>query len=181
MSSQPTATRNSIPLARVGAFARLLTLTLATLTTGLISGFFYAYACSVTLGLALLPDGQYVEAMQAINATVRNGLFAFGFFGAALSLLLALAAHAPRPRSRRFVLIALACVLYIGGGFMVTFLVNVPMNEELARVGEASPVALAQVRAGYEGPWNFWNGVRTVFSSLAFVALVGAGLLRRSD
>ena len=181
MSSQPTATRNSIPLAGVGAFARLLTLTLATLTTGLISGFFYAYACSVTLGLALLPDGQYVEAMQAINATVRNGLFAFGFFGAALSLLLALAAHAPRPRSRRFVLIALACVLYIGGGLMVTFLVNVPMNEELARVGEASPVALAQVRAGYEDPWNFWNGVRTVFSSLAFVALVGAGLLRRSD
>jgi uncharacterized membrane protein len=181
MSSQPTATRNAIPLAGVGAFARLLTLTLATLTTGLISGFFYAYACSVTLGLALLPDGQYVEAMQAINATVRNGLFAFGFFGAALSLLLALAAHAPRPRSRRFVLIALACVLYIGGGFMVTFLVNVPMNEELARVGEASPMALAQVRAGYEGPWNFWNGVRTVFSSLAFVALVGAGLLQRSD
>jgi uncharacterized membrane protein len=181
MSSQPTATRNAIPLAGVGAFARLLTLTLATLTTGLISGFFYAYACSVTLGLALLPDGQYVEAMQAINATVRNGLFAFGFFGAALSLLLALAAHAPRPRSRRFVLIALACVLYIGGGFMVTFLVNVPMNEELARVGEASPVALAQVRAGYEGPWNFWNGVRTVFSSLAFVALIGACLLRRSD
>jgi uncharacterized membrane protein len=181
MSSQPTATRNAIPLAGVGAFARLLTLTLATLTTGLISGFFYAYACSVTLGLALLPDGQYVEAMQAINATVRNGLFAFGFFGAALSLLLVLVAHVPRPRSRRFVLIALACVLYIGGGFMVTFLVNVPMNEELARVGEASPVALAQVRADYEGPWNFWNGVRTVFSSLAFVALIGACLLRRSD
>jgi uncharacterized membrane protein len=181
MSFQPTATRNAIPLAGVGAFARLLTLTLATLTTGLISGFFYAYACSVTLGLALLPNGQYLEAMQAINATVRNGLFAFGFFGAALSLLLVLVAHVPRPRSRRFVLIALACVLYIGGGFMVTFLVNVPMNEELARVGEASPVALAQVRADYEGPWNFWNGVRTVFSSLAFVALIGAGLLRRSD
>ncbi len=98
-----------------------------------------------------------------------------------MSLLLALVAHAPQPRSRRFVLIALACVLYIGGGFMVTFLVNVPMNEELAHVGEASPVALAQVRAGYEGPWNFWNGVRTVFSSLAFVALIGAGLLRRPD
>jgi uncharacterized membrane protein len=76
---------------------------------------------------------------------------------------------------------ALACVLYIGGGFMVTFLVNVPMNEELARVGEVDLAALAQVRAGYEGPWNFWNGVRTLFSSLAFVALIGAGLLRRSD
>ena len=46
---------------------------------------------------------------------------------------------------------------------MVTFLVNVPMNEELARVGEVGRAALAQIRACYEGPWNFWNGVRTVF------------------
>src|SRR5918997_2787079 len=184
MSSQPTATLNaasgSIPLARIGSVARPLTLTLATLTTGLIAGFFYAYACSVTLGLALLPDEQYIEAMQAINATVRNGVFAFSFFGAVLSLLLTLAVHAPRLRSRRFLLIALAAVLYIGGGFMVTFLVNVPMNEELARVGEAAPAALAQIRAEYESPWNFWNGVRTVFSSLALLALIGA-CLSRSD
>jgi len=178
MSSQSTATPSAVPLVRVGSVARLITLTLATLTTGLIAGFFYAYACSVTLGLALLPDEQYIEAMQAINATVRNGLFAFSFFGAVLSLLLALAVHAPRLRSRRFVLIALAAVLYIGGGFMVTFLVNVPMNEELARVGEATPEALAAVRADYEGLWNFWNGVRTVFSSLAFLALIGACLSR---
>jgi uncharacterized membrane protein len=186
MSYQPTATTsaasNPIPLAGVGSVARPLTLTLATLTTGLIAGFFYAYASSVTLGHALLPDEQYVEAMQAINATVRNGLFAFSYFGAVLSLLLALAVHAPRPRSRRFLLIALAVVLYIGGGFMLTFLVNVPMNEELARVsvGELGPAALAQIREEYEGPWNFYNGVRTVFSSLAFLALIGA-CLSRSD
>ena len=77
-------------------------------------------------------------------------------------------------------LIALATVLYIGGGFMATFLVNVPMNEELARVGEVGRVALAQIRADYEGPWNFWNGVRTVFSSLALLALIAA-CLSRSD
>ena len=119
--------------------------------------------------------------MQAINATVRNGVFAFSFFGAALSLLLALAAHAPRIRSRCFVLIALAAALYIGGGFGITFMVNVPMNEELARVGEAGSAALARLRAGYEGPWNYWNGVRTVFSSLAFLVLIGACLSRRSE
>jgi uncharacterized membrane protein len=183
MSSQSTATTsaasNSISLARVGSVARLLTLTLATLTAGLIAGFFYAYASSVTLGHALLPDEQYIEAM---HATVRNGLFAFSYFGAVLSLLLTLAVHAPRLRSRRFLLIALAAVLYIGGGFMLTFLVNVPMNEELARVsvGELGPAALAQIREEYEGPWNFYNGVRTVFSSLAFVSLIGA-CLSRSD
>jgi len=180
MSSQFTATPTAIPLLGVGSGARLLTLTLATLMTGLISGFFYAYACSVTLGLALLPDYQYIETMQAINATVRNGLFVFSFFGAVLSLLLALAVRALQLRSRRFVLMALAAVLYIGGGFIVTFLVKLPMNEELAHVGEVGPAVLAQVRADYEGPWNFWNGVRTVFSSLAFVALIGA-CLSRSD
>ena len=37
---------------------------------------------------------------------------------------------------------------------------------------------VAGARAAYEGPWNFWNGVRTVFSSTAFLALVGACLLR---
>jgi uncharacterized membrane protein len=45
----------------------------------------------------------------------------------------------------------MAAVLYIGGGFMVTFLSNVPMNETLARVGEVGPAALAQVRTEYEG------------------------------
>jgi uncharacterized membrane protein len=62
----------------------------------------------------------------------------------------------------------------------VTFLVNVPMNEELALVSDAAPATLAQVRAEYEGPWNFWNGARTVFSSLALLALIGA-CLSRSD
>ena len=179
MSSRSTATPGALPTAGVGSIARPLSLVAATLTPGLIAGFFYAYACSVTLGLARLPNGQYVEAMQAINATVRNGVFAFSFFGAVLSLLVALAIHASRPRSRSFILVALAAVPYIGGGFMVTFLVNVPMNEELARVGDAAPEVLAQIRADYEGPWNFWNGVRTVFTTLAFLTLIGACLSRR--
>jgi uncharacterized membrane protein len=173
-----TSGRGGVALASVGSIVRPIALTLAVLTTGLIGGFFYAYACSVTLGLALLPDEQYVEAMQAINATVRNAVFAFSFFGAVVFLLLALAVHLPRLRSRRFLFLAIAAVLYIGGGFMVTFMVNVPMNEELARVGEAAPATLARVRAEYEGPWNFWNGVRTVFSSLSFLALIGACLSR---
>lgn len=162
------------------AGARGLALATATLATGLIAGFFYAYACSVTLGLALLPDAGYVSAMQSINATVRNGVFALSFFGAALTLLAALALHAPRPRSARFALVALAFVLYVGGGFLLTMTVNVPMNEGLAvvDVGGATPAELARVREGYEGPWNLWNWARTVFSSLAFAAIVGACLAR---
>src|SRR5918995_7459618 len=116
MLSESRGGRGASSLAAVGSVARPTTLTLALLTTGLISGFFYAYACSVTLGLALLPDEQYIDAMQAINATVRNGVFAFSFFGAVLFLLLALAVHIRLLRSRRFLLLAAADVLYIGGG-----------------------------------------------------------------
>ena len=117
--------------------------------------------------------------MQAINATVRNGVFAFSFFGAALSLLAGARDPHPAAAVASLRLIALAAVLYIGGGFMVTFLVNVPMNEELARVGER-PCGPRADPGGVRRPVEFWNGVRTIFSSLAFLALIGA-CLSRSD
>ena len=174
------AARRKAPLpTALGSAFRALTLAGATFTTGLIAGVFYAYAISVNLGLAAQSNPDYVAAMQAINERIQNPLFFFGFFGAALFPLAALAAHYRRPRSGRFRLVALACALYIGGGFLLTVFANVPMNEELARVSAgASPGELARARAAYEGPWDFWNGVRTVFSILAFLALVGACLLR---
>jgi uncharacterized membrane protein len=163
----------------LGSAVRTLTLGLATLATGLVAGVFYAYAISVNLGLAVQPDASYVATMQAINARIQNPLFFAGFFGAVLFLLATLAAHIPRPRSGRFWLVALACALYIVGCFLLTVFVNVPLNEELARVAaNASPDELSGARAAYEDSWNFWNGVRTVFSSMAFLALIGACLLR---
>jgi uncharacterized membrane protein len=165
--------------AAVGSAIRVLSLAGATLTTGLVAGVFYAYAVSVNLGLGVQQDASYVATMQAINEKIQNPLFFLSFFGAVLFLLVALAVHLPRPRLGRFWLIALASALYVGGGFLLTVVVNVPLNEELARVGGDAPAGeLARARAAYEGPWNFWNGVRTVFSILAFVALVGACLLR---
>jgi uncharacterized membrane protein len=158
---------------------RALTLAGATLTTGLIAGVFYAYAVSVNLGLAAQPDAAYIATMQAINERIQNPLFFLSFFGAVLFLLAALAAHSLRPRSSRFWLVALASALYIGGGFLLTVFVNVPLNEHLAGVAaDASAGELARARADYEGPWDFWNGVRTVFSFVAFLALVGACLPR---
>jgi len=164
-----------------GKAVRALTLALATLTTGLVAGVFYAYAVSVSLGLAAQPDASYVATMQAIDERIQNPLFFASFLGAVLFSLAALAVHSSRPRSGRFWLVALACLLYIGGGFLLTVFANVPLNEQLAGVdSDASASELAMARGAYEGPWNFWNVVRTVFSLLAFVALIGA-CLARSD
>jgi len=164
----------------LGSAVRALTLALATLTTGLIAGVFYAYAVSVNLGLAAQPDAAYIAATQAIIERIENPLFFASFLGAVVFLLAALAAHYSRhSRTGRFWLVALACVLYMGGGFLLTSFVNVPMSYQLAAVDlDASARVLAEARDAYEDPWNFWNGVRTVFSTLAFLALICACLLR---
>jgi uncharacterized membrane protein len=161
---------------------RALMLAGATLTTGLVAGVFYAYSVSVDLGLAAQPDANYVATMQAINERIQNPLFFASFFGAGLFSLAALAVHLPGPRSGRLRLISVACLLYIGGGFLLTAFVNVPMNDQLAAVDPDAPArVLSRARDAYEGPWDFWNGVRTVFSTLSFVALIWACLLREDS
>jgi uncharacterized membrane protein len=151
---------------------RRLTLVAATIATGLAAGFFYAYHVSVVRGHALVGDRAYVEAMQAINATVRNWEFALGFFGALALGLAALALRAGRWRSPTTWLLAAGVALYLAA-FLVTMTVNVPLNEDLARVA-LSGADLAAVRADYEPPWNRANALRTGLSVAAFVCLVAA-------
>jgi uncharacterized membrane protein len=151
---------------------RRLTLVAATIATGLAAGFFYAYHVSVTRGHALVGDRAYVEAMQAINATVRNWEFALGFFGALVLGAAALAARAGRWRSPATWLVAAGVGLYLGA-FLVTMVVNVPLNEELARV-PLTAGDLAAVRADYEAAWNRANALRTGLSVAGFACLVAA-------
>jgi uncharacterized membrane protein len=67
---------------------------------------------------------------------------------------------------------AVGVALYLAA-FLVTMLVNVPLNEELATVALSSP-DLAAVRADYEPPWNRANALRTGLSIAAFAFLVAA-------
>ncbi len=158
---------------------RPLSLGLATLTTGLAAGFFYAYTCSVTLGTARLDDAGYIATMQAINATVRNPLFAVGFFGALASLVATSVLHLRHGWSPRTALILGALLTYALGTFGLTFAVSVPLNEDLARVSlAAAPEVLAQARQDYEGTWNTWNALRTLCGTVAFALLIAAPFVR---
>lgn len=148
----------------------------ATITTGLMAGFFYAYACSVMIGLARTDDRTFVATMQWINATVRNAGFAPAFFGA-LVLTVVAAAIAVRRREPGAAWVIAAAVLY-GAAFVVTFALNVPLNEQLAAAGPLERIGdMAAVRARFEDPWNRWNLVRTGLSTAALAALVTAQLV----
>ncbi len=173
-SLSPLASGSSLSRAR----AESLLLGLATVVTGLMAGFFFAYACSVMVGLARTQDRTFIEAMQWINATVRNAAFGPAFFGAlVLTVAAALVTVVRRHPARRWVVAA--AVLY-AGAFFVTMAFAVPLNDQLAAAGPAGSLSdPAAVRQAYEGPWVVWNLVRTALNTAALAALVTALLRHR--
>jgi len=147
------------------------------LLTGGIFGFFYAWVCSTMWGLDAAPPAVAIAAMQAMNASVRNAVFAPAFFGTPF-VLAAGAAFAGR-LGRRLSAYSLgaAALVYVVGALLVTMVVNVPMNEALAGVTIPDDATAAQALwQDYSAPWQFWNQLRTVVSGFALL-LVGVGLM----
>ncbi len=150
----------------------------ALLLTGAVFGFFYAWVCSTMWGLDAADPRTAIAAMQAMNASVRNAVFAPAFFLTPVALVItaALAWRAKQgPAAAAF---SAAGLIYLFGGMLLTMTVNVPMNETLALVAiPDDPAEAAQIWRDYSGPWQFWNQTRTVFSGLA-LGLAGYGLYR---
>lgn len=153
----------------------------ATVTTGLVAGLFYGYACSVMLGLGRTDDRTFIGAMQWINVEILNGWFALVFLGAPVATALAVALHLSADGRPVLPWIVAALVLY-GVVLVITFAVNVPLNDELAAAGKPGDIAdPAAVRERFEATWVRWNLVRAVVSTAAFgcpawaLALYGQG------
>lgn len=154
---------------------RICVLFAATLLLGLIAGFFYTYEVSVMRGFARLSDADFISAMQAVNATIRNPAFGASFFGAALLSLLAALLHWRQFSTAKGMLVLLGALTYLLGGLILTATVSVPLNNWLAAQG---PAALMQdagaIRVQYESDWVFWNLVRTFASLAAFLMMLAA-------
>jgi uncharacterized membrane protein len=156
-----------------------VTLGAATLVTGLITGVYYAYACSVMPGLARTDDRVFVDAMQQINDAIQNPVFFVSFLGAPV-LSGAATVLARRSASRRVTRLTAAAFALSLVAIAVTAAVNVPLNDELARAGNPGHIAdLAHVRDKFENPWIAWNIVRTIASTASLGGLVGALASRR--
>lgn len=149
---------------------------LSLIFAGAMFGFFFAWVCSTMWGLDRTDPEIAVTAMQAMNASVRNWVFAPTYFGTPILLIVtALAALRVRERRAAFCF-AMAGVLYVLGAMLPTIAVNVPLNDALASVG--TPLDAVQAREAwrdYSGPWQFWNTVRTVSSGIV-LALAGWGV-----
>lgn len=145
--------------------------TLSLLLSGAIFGFFYAWICSTMWGLDALDPQTAIAAMQAMNASVRNAVFAPAFFGTGPALLVTAVlcfVASRRAAGRAF---ALGGVVYLLGGMSLTIVVNVPMNEALALVVIPDDTDAARaIWAEYSQRWQVWNTARTCLSGVALLA-----------
>ena len=155
---------------------------LGVVFAGAIFGFFFAWVCSTMWGLDDADPRVAIEAMQAMNDSVRNAVFFPAFF--LTPVVLGAAAYLARRERRRASagLLLAAALVYLCGGLILTMAVNVPMNETLAAVSVPSDLDEARaIWADYSGRWQLFNQLRTVASGaslgLAAAALV---LLNRS-
>ena len=144
---------------------------IAALGCGLIAGTFFAFSSFVMKALGQLPAPNGMAAMQSINVVVINPVFLGVFIGTGVLCLVAIIASLLRWQGAGSAWIVAGGILYIGGCFLITMLLNVPLNDALAKAGPGSPEG-AELWAKYLDTWTMWNTVRTIASLAASAAFV---------
>ncbi|MGH2665613.1 DUF1772 domain-containing protein [Flavobacterium sp.] len=153
-------------------------LLITTTFSALIAGLFYAYSCSVNLGLGKLSDIEYIKAMQSINREIQNPIFFTCFFGALILIPLSAYLNFNQQATLKTWLLLAAVFTYAVGVFGVTVFGNVPLNDALENfnvIGAANE-AIQNQRSLFEAKWNSLNTIRTIFSLITVILLIIACL-----
>lgn len=151
---------------------------ISLLLSGAIFGFFYAWICSTMWGLDAADPRIAIQAMQAMNASVRNAVFAPAFFGTGPMLLITAMVAFMTANKPAATLFLVAGLIYIAGGTFLTMTVNVPMNEALGAIAvPESKEEAARIWAEYSPRWQVWNTIRTVVPGITLL-LTGLALLK---
>lgn len=146
--------------------------------TGALFGFFYAWVCSTIWGLDAADPRIAIAAMQAMNASVRNAVFAPAFFGTPVVLLIATGALAVAAQRSAALWFAAATVIVATFGVGLTITINVPMNEALAVLTIPEEIEAARaVWLDYSPDWQFWNQARSLATGVGLF-LVGIGIMQ---
>ena len=145
----------------------------ALVGSGLNGGLFFIFSNCVMGSFEEMPDGEGMRAMQIINRRILNPMFLGVFAGTALvSLVVVVLAVMDRPPGSGFAVAGAAC--YLLGGFGVTAVGNVPLNNRLDQASIDTERG-RMLWKRYLRDWTRWNHVRTVFC-IAAVPLLALAL-----
>jgi uncharacterized membrane protein len=153
-------------------------LALTALTTALIAGLFYAYSCSVNLGLKQLSDINYILAMQSINKAIQNPVFLFSFIGTLFLLPISAYLQHNSGELNRFYLLLFATIIYLIGVILITAFGNIPLNNTLDSfsVQSSDNQSITKARLAFENAWNNFHLIRTIASIVALILVILACL-----
>lgn len=158
------------------AVAAEVSLILATLLCSLVAGFLFAFAVVVMPGIATLADRDYLQSFQRIDGVIQRGdpLFGFVWVGSILAVIAALVFGLGYASGFQRVLLASACGLYLLGVQAPTFIINVPLNNELRDldIEGMDEAAVRSARERFERRWNRSNRVRTTLAVFSTAMLL---------
>lgn len=149
--------------------------TAALLGSALVGGVFFAFSSFVMKALARRPSPEGIAAMQSINVVVINPSFLGLFLGTALVSLAVAALMLLQGHSASNLFLG-GAISYFVGTFLVTMMMNVPLNDRLAAV-LATDAAATDLWRHYLHRWTLWNHVRTIAAMLAAI-LYSLGLVQ---
>ncbi|MCB5183190.1 anthrone oxygenase family protein [Streptomyces antimicrobicus] len=150
---------------------------LATVLIGLMAGLFFAYDISVMPGLADGDERTYVTAMQNFNAEIDgNGLFGMAFVLALVAAAASAVLEFRKGRKAVALWVGAAAVAYLVV-LMITFTVNIPLNNELKDVGDAAKLTDFSIVDKFKSTWVSTNIARTLLCTAALTALSRALVL----
>jgi uncharacterized membrane protein len=148
-------------------FTKLLTLT-GLLGTALMGGLFFAFGTAVMGSLQRMPAGQGAAAMNLINVRIQNPLFLLIFMGTALVCVALGIIAFVKDTPGKWWLVA-GAALYLVGVIVLSFAVNIPLNDKLATFDPDSAAGATQW-ANYLAKWNPANNLRTLACALGVIA-----------
>ena len=150
---------------------------LSLMFSGALFGFFYAWVCSTMWGLDATDPRVAIQAMQAMNGSIRNAVFAPVFFGTVVVLAITTAVHfgqGQRGAAGWFLAATITTLLFNN---IMTFTILVPMNEALGMVVVPDTIEEAEaIWTAYSDPWKVRNYIRTAGCGVA-LALTAIGVL----
>ncbi|HEY3517783.1 MAG TPA: anthrone oxygenase family protein [Gammaproteobacteria bacterium] len=140
---------------------------------GVMAGVYFAFSVFVMTALSRIDQASGVAAMNSINTVILRSLFMPLFFGTTVAALILAAVALLRWGAPGAPAMLVGGAAYVLGMFVVTMLLNVPLNSAL-QAAEPSIADAATTWGRYLREWTMWNHIRTVASTAACALFIFA-------
>ncbi|ABW31041.1 anthrone oxygenase family protein [Acaryochloris marina] len=154
-----------------------LTLEVAVICCGLVSGFFLTFSDFLMRSLYLAKVEAGIEVMQIINREVWRSIYIFLLWGMA-PFAIVLAGYAYwNITGPAMIWVMIGSALYVFGVLVISYGFNIPMNNRLDAMEYSGTEAATYWKDTYVSRWVLWNYIRAITTGGAAICFLVACIL----